>query len=50
MIHGSRLNITVHGYPYGSRSNTNVIGQDQRSRPSMGPSRPILHVYDTLSL
>jgi len=26
MVHGSRLTITVHGHPYGSRSNA-VIGQ-----------------------
>jgi len=27
MVHGSRLTITVHGHPYGLRSNANVIGQ-----------------------
>jgi len=42
MVHGSRLNITVHGHPYGSRSNANAIDQGQRSRSSMGPTRPIL--------
>jgi len=45
MVHASRLTITVHGHPYGSRSNANVIGQVQRSRSSMGPTRPILLVY-----
>jgi len=42
MVHGSRLTITVHGHPYGSSSNANVIGQGQMSRSSMGPTRPIL--------
>jgi len=27
MVHGSRLTITVHGHPYGSRSKENVKGQ-----------------------
>jgi len=49
MVHGSRLTITVHGHPYGSRSNANVIGQGQKSRSSLGPTRPILLTPNTLS-
>jgi len=42
VVHGSRLTITVHGHPYGSRSNANVKGLGQRSRSHTSPTRPIL--------
>jgi len=44
MVHGSRLTITVHGHSYGSRSNSSVIGQGQRSRSHTSSARPILLV------
>jgi len=41
MVHGSKLTITVHGQPYGSRSNANVKFRGQRSRSHISQTRPI---------